>query len=273
MKTCGIGDLVNSDFDVRFLNTLKQFWRITKTFQCINSPKKQDLLLYVNGFTITYTDQNNNVYIANSGDIVYVPTGSEYTVQISDAQDENSYTIGVNFLLFDESGEQITISDNIEVFHIVPNKSISMLFQQIITYDTHYTFQPIAMKKIVLLEIICTLASNTIRKNFPKIIIDSLSYLSEHIEENPSIRQLASHANVSEVYFRKQFKRNLGITPVEYRNLLRLDKARSFLEYGEISVQEISDILGYSTVSHFIKEFRNHYGTSPLQYRNRFRDK
>ena len=59
----------------------------------------------------------------------------------------------------------------------------------------------------------------------------------------------------------------MGATPVEYRNALRIEKARPYLEYGEISVQEISDMLGYSTVSHFIKEFKKHYGCSPLKYR------
>lgn len=269
MKTYAIEELLKFDFNVRFLNALKQFWHITKSFQCIDSPKKQDLFLYVKGFTITYTDKNNNVFIANSGDIVYVPTGSEYTVQIYDAQDENSYTIGINFLLFNESGEQITLSESIKVFHMSHNKSVSMLFQQTIAYNA---IQPFAMKKILLLEIICTLATYAVQKNIPQRITDALQYLSEHIEENPSISNLANLCNVSEVYFRKDFKRCMGMTPVEYRNLLRLDKARSFLEYGEISVQEISDMMGYSTVSHFIKEFRNRYGNSPLQYRNRFRN-
>ena len=66
---------------------------------------------------------------------------------------------------------------------------------------------------------------------------------------------------------RKEFKIHTGMSPVKYRNLLRLSKARDYIEYGDISVQEISDTLGYSTVSHFIKEFRSHFGMSPLQYK------
>ncbi|MBO5927206.1 MAG: helix-turn-helix transcriptional regulator [Clostridia bacterium] len=55
--------------------------------------------------------------------------------------------------------------------------------------------------------------------------------------------------------------------PSEYRNSLRLSIARDYLVYGVTSVQEISDTLGYSTVSHFIKEFKCQYGCSPLKYR------
>ena len=267
MKTYTINELVKRDFNVKFINALKQFWRNTKSFQCIDFPKKQDLFLYVNGFTITYTDKNNNVFVAHSGDIVYVPTGSEYSVYISDAEDKNSHTIGINFLLFNEHNEQITISDDIKIFHSSSYESLTVLFQQAIV---HNEIQPFAMKKILLLEIICGLVSYTTQKNIPKRIVDSINYLSENIEENPSIKNLAKLCNVSEVHFRKQFKSCMGMSPVEYRNLIRLDKARLFLEYGETSVQEISDMLGYSTVSHFIKKFRNHYGCSPLQYRKQF---
>ena len=59
----------------------------------------------------------------------------------------------------------------------------------------------------------------------------------------------------------------MGLTPLEYRNSLRLSRARAYLEYGDISVLEISDMLGYATVSHFIKAFKNRYGCAPLQYR------
>ena len=70
-------NLLNADFNVKFINALKQFWRIKNTFSCINEPKKNDLLLYVDGYSATYVDKNGNTFTANSGDIVYTPTGSE----------------------------------------------------------------------------------------------------------------------------------------------------------------------------------------------------
>ncbi len=270
MKICAINELVKYDFNIRFLNALQQFWRNTKSFQCIDEPKKQNLLLYVNGFTITYTDKNNNTFIAHSGDIVYTPVGSEYKVQISDCESSTSHTIGINFLLFDELGEPAILSDSIEIFHFPSDKIIPMLFQQALVYDA---VQPFIRNKIILLEILCALASYKPKKTIPERIIYSLQYLSEHIEENPTIGYLASRCNVSEVYFRKQFKDSLGMTPLEYRNILRLNRAKTYLEYGDISVQEISNMLGYSTVSHFIKEFRVHTGYSPLKYRKQIRNK
>lgn len=58
MKTCTIEQLITQNFNVIFINALKQFWRSTKTFKCIGMPKNQNLLLFLNGCSVTYNDKN-----------------------------------------------------------------------------------------------------------------------------------------------------------------------------------------------------------------------
>ncbi len=264
MKICTLNELVNQNFNIIFVNALQQFWRETKAFQCIGKPKKQNLFLFLNDCKITYTDKNNQTFVAHSGDVVYAPIGSEYKVQLSDFNDSNSHTIGINFLLLDDLGEDIVLSKDIQIFHNPKNQSLPLFFQNVLHYDASQSF---LKSRILLMEILLSLSSNTTAENTPKYIIKALQYLSEHIEEKPTIAKLSELSHISEVYFRKQFKVYMGTTPIEYRNSLRLDRAKAYLEYGEISVQEISDMLGYSTVSHFIKEFKLRYGYPPLQYR------
>ena len=264
MKVCAIKELVNQNFNVIFVNALQQFWRETKAFQCIGKAKKQNLLIFLNGCKITYTDKNNQTFVANSGDVVYTPVGSEYKVELSDFNDSNSHTIGINFLLLDDLGEAIVLSNDIQIFHNPKNQSLPLLFQKVLHYDASQSF---LKSRILLMEILLSLSSNITAENTPEYIIKALRYLSEHIEEKPTIAKLAELSHISEVYFRKQFKIYMGVTPIEYRNTMRLERARTYLQYGEISVQEISDMLGYSTVSHFIKEFKLKYGYPPLQYR------
>lgn len=268
MKEYTINELIDKNFDVTFLNSLHQIWNTTKSFQCMGIPKKYNLLLYLCGYSFTYTDKYGNIHKAESGDIVYTPAGSEYKVEISQTA-ADAYTIGINFLLFDDEKTPAIFGSDISVFHSSGDKTISMLFHQALTYDI---VKPYIRNKILLMEILCSLASYSVKKIIPDRIILSLQYISEHIEENPTIAALSKLCGVSEVYFRKQFKHYMGLSPMQYRNRLRLSRARSYLEFGDISIQEISDTLGYSTVSHFIKEFRNHHGSSPLQYRKQFRD-
>lgn len=267
MKKCALRDLVNRNFNVVFVNALQQFWQKTKGFQCIGDPKKQNLLLFLDGCKVTYTDKAGRNLVANSGDVVYTPVGSEYEARMLDFESSTAHTVGINFFLSDEVGEEIVLSDEIIVFRGGTNLTLPLLFHRTLHYDAA---QPHLRSRILLLEILEALAA-PVGQSIPEYIAKSVEYLSEHVEENPSIAELAQRCSISQVYFRKQFQRTMGMSPIEYRNSLRLSRARAYLEYGDISVQEISDMLGYATVSHFIKVFREKYGISPLQYRKQSR--
>lgn len=267
MKIYSVSELINQNFNVKFLNVLQSFWRSTKYFQCIGAPKKQNLFLFLNGCKIKYTDKFGNVLIAQSGDVVYTPLGSEYQAELYDFESENSHTIDVNFMLADEYGEAAILSDNIQIFHQTEKSNVSALFRQFLNRDFEQNY---IQNRIILFRIIQTLAEKNIVQKDKSLIEPALNYLATHIEENPSIKELAKMCNISEGYFRKQFNICMQMSPVEYRNKLRLSRASAYLEYGAVSVQEISDMLGYSTVSHFIKEFKKNYGVSPLKYRKTF---
>lgn len=267
MSYCVQG-LINQNFNVVFLNAVQQYWRTTKYFQCIGDPKKQNLLLFLYGGDIKYTDKHGNILTAHSGDIVYTPVGSEYYAELINFDNVNYYTIGINFMILDESGNPVTFSDKIQIFSQDNNVNASVLFKDVAKNDFNMSY---IQKRVQLLRILQTLYEENIIDNNKSIINPGLNYLVSHISETPSVGILAEKCNISEGYFRKQFKIITNMSPVEYRNKLRLEKACTYLEYGDISVQEISDMLGYSTVSHFIKEFGKHYGMSPLKYRKRFR--
>ena len=256
--------LLEQNFNVEFVNALKQFWRNTKDFQCIGAPKRQDLFLYLQDCRVTYTDKNGRIFTAGSGDVVYIPTGSEYKAHLWDFRNPDAHTVGINFFLYDQAGAQIALSDSIRVFSGIRSQTLSLLFRQVLLFDLSPSY---TRSRILLMEIISALADGGEDKLLPGQIAEALEYLSGHIEENPSVAKLSERCNISQVYFRRQFKASVGKTPMEYRNLLRLNRARSYLEYGDISVQEISDTLGYATVSHFIQAFKKQYGCPPLQYR------
>jgi len=261
MKVCNESELLNSNINVIFLNVLQQFWHNTKSFSCIGSPKEQNLLLYLNGCKITYTTKSGKTLVAESGDIIYVPSGIEYKATLSEFESNLSHTIGINFMLYDENGESLVLSDKIKVFS---TNNAASLFSKLLKQDA---YEPLLKKKILLSEILYSLTSFMPTSDMPDGLSKAIEYLAEHIEENPTVSELAAISAVSEVYFRKQFREFFGMSPVKYRSKLRLNKAMSYLEYGNISIQEISDTLGYSTASYFIKEFKENFGCSPYKYK------
>lgn len=255
------------NFNLKYINSLAQYWKNTRAFRCIGKPKNQDLLLYLDGLDIVYVKKDGTTVTAHDGDVVYTPVGSEYRASLCNFKREDAHTVGINFLLADEKGEQGVLFDDVTVFRKV-SAHLNPLFHRAAVLENS---PDLLKKRIMVLEIISSLTEGGgICPERP--IEPVVARLTEHPEENLSVAAMAELCGVSQTYFRKLFRAAFGVTPAAFRNTLRLERAAKYLEYGQISVQEISDTLGYATVSHFIKEFRLTYGISPAKYKKAFQN-
>lgn len=66
----------------------------------------------------------------------------------------------------------------------------------------------------------------------------------------------------------KFFKKYLGMTPTEYMNKLKLNYAGNLLKNTDYTILQISNMIGFSSLSYFISLFKKTYGVSPAEYRN-----
>ena len=67
--------------------------------------------------------------------------------------------------------------------------------------------------------------------------------------------------------FSSHFRRQVGMSPMQYVTLSRLNHARTLLRSTDLSVMEIAMQCGYTDMSNFIRRFRRQYGMTPLQFR------
>lgn len=113
---------------------------------------------------------------------------------------------------------------------------------------------------------ISLLATNRLDKEF----LDKLSGIIEEgiSDENLNNDAIAERMNMSRSSFYNKFKDLTGETPNEYLSNLRLVKASSMLimEQG-MSIAEISEALGFNSLSYFSRKFKDRFGLSPAQYR------
>ena len=105
---------------------------------------------------------------------------------------------------------------------------------------------------------------------YSKPIILCIDYIQLHLHETISASELADMVKLNESYLSVLFKRETGITLTEYVILKRMEAAENMLKYSDFSLSEISDILHFSSYSHFARTFRKDYDTSPKEYRNRY---
>lgn len=84
-----------------------------------------------------------------------------------------------------------------------------------------------------------------------------------------SVAELAREANLSQTYFRREFKQYFGCQPIAYIRNVRMEYAKALLEAGECSVSEVAIRSGYENVSYFSYDFHRMTGQSPSRYRVR----
>lgn len=101
-----------------------------------------------------------------------------------------------------------------------------------------------------------------------KPIQDCCDYIDLHIEEPLTLEQLASHLGYSNVYLCKKFKEDTGQTFKEYIRCRKMEKAREMMRASNMTIKDISEALGFCSLSYFGKSFREVYGISPSEYRN-----
>ena len=96
---------------------------------------------------------------------------------------------------------------------------------------------------------------------------DIADYLSQNCEQNLSLDEIAEQFYLSKYYMCRLFKEVTGYSISEYINIHRIQKARHYLENTDLSISEITGLIGYGSMTHFEKNFKTYMNVSPLKYR------
>ena len=98
-------------------------------------------------------------------------------------------------------------------------------------------------------------------------ILPILSYVNTAYAENLSLEEVSSRLGFDKSYFCRIFKIATGATFTEYLNYVRICKAENMLQHTQQSIIEISEQVGFSSVSYFNRIFKKYRNCSPRFYR------
>jgi len=101
-----------------------------------------------------------------------------------------------------------------------------------------------------------------------EIIMTAKSLLESQFSEKVNLEDIASHLNISYVWFRTYFKKHTGFSPYDYLLNIRINHARLLLKNSNRSVKEISQSSGFESQQQFSKTFKKKTGLSPVHFRN-----
>lgn len=265
-----LSELHGMNYNVDNIIAIRQTQKAMSFFSCVGRPKLTHLLLYLDSCSGQYTLKDGTKLFAKSGDIVYCPLGSEYTVSFFDFANSESSTIGINFMICDSDNSPFVLADEVCIIN-ADNANYYSLFYK--TADLSHT-NPMSYSahKSALYRILTELTEFE-RRTFESkysIISKGIAYLEDEANPEKSIKEISEMCNVSEIYFRKLFKKYSGMSPNEYKINSKIIKAKRYLQ-SDISVSEVAERSGFSDVSYFVKVFREKTGITPLQYRKKLK--
>ncbi len=94
-------------------------------------------------------------------------------------------------------------------------------------------------------------------------------YVTANLSQNTSLTVLSDHFHFSQEYLLRLFKKEEGITILQYINELKLRRAKELLRNPDLQVRDIGELLGFHDNSYFIRFFKSKTGLSPKVYRER----
>lgn len=103
-----------------------------------------------------------------------------------------------------------------------------------------------------------------------RVILELLTYLDEHYNQDIGLGELADKVGMSMAYLSVLFKTEVGTSYIKYLTELRIRKAKKMLQ-GGYKVNEVSELVGYSNYRYFCDIFKKHEGMTPNEYKGNIR--
>lgn len=101
-----------------------------------------------------------------------------------------------------------------------------------------------------------------------ELINQAIDYIHTHLHQTLSSEMLAMEMDMSIYHFHRLFKSYLQETISAYITRQRMERAVMYLQTRDLSLQELSEKVGYDTPQSFSKAFKRYFGFSPIAFRN-----
>lgn len=200
-------------------------------------------------------------FISQKNTLTYVPRGCEYSTEI--LEDGEMYV-----LHFWETADSSPFGTKPQCVEVPFSDTFENLFQRALRHSRNEQnpYAPMADAYRLLSEAAPLFFGN------PPLPSPKMEACKQYLDNricDPDLRvsELALQYGCSEVYFRGEFRKYYGASPIEYIKKRRLEIACRLLQTNLYSVAEVATRSGFDSISYFSAEFRRTMGFSPMEYR------
>ena len=216
---------------------------------------------------MTYSGAGFEV-VLKKGDMVYLPQGSRYTMlQTRPTEPTRIRSCLVNFIFKDAEGNIPVFADRPVLLNAQNSKNAASRMLDITTELGKAEKSPFRVKSLFYSLADSLIGAGITSSAYYHPIRAGIKYLEGNWNRDVKISEVAERCGVSETYFRRLFAKWSGMSPVEYRNTLRISNAKSLLSRRSVSISEVSYAVGFDDQFYFSRIFKKITGISPKDYR------
>lgn len=101
----------------------------------------------------------------------------------------------------------------------------------------------------------------------PKDLLSILQYIRHGTHIPLKVSDVAKFAHLSVSQLERRFKATLNFLPADFILRCKMEEAKNLLKYTDKSINEISQILAFSSQAYFTNVFKKAYGCTPKEFR------
>ncbi len=251
-----------TDFNIDSITCTRGEWTLDKRAARAKKPRRNTGLFLLTDYPALFELPDGSEVRGEAGDVILLPKGARYTLRLLVPSDKTGHPILLNFRPSTPEGQEAVPACGVR-WLCRDDGSLLPLFTAALRLYT--TASPAQLKSTVY---------DLFSRLFPVNERDDccINYIHRHYTDRFSIPALAKRCSMSETTYRKSFKKLTGLSPVQYINHLKIEKACQMLSGDDIRLQDISDFLQFYSLPYFYKVFKDHTGLTPNQYLNKIQN-
>jgi len=239
----------------------------------VHGRKTAGILYIWSGEARFYRDGRETLALSE-GELLFLPKGMKYRMEYS--APSTTYVL-INFETVDKRGAEISLFDDITVLAKEDGSHrITKAMANFEICSASKTIGATLRKKELMYRLlgwVYAVAPHLVAGDeIDSKILEGVRLLEQTYLENFPITTFADACHLSVGAFRHLFQRQFGTSPVKYRNVLRIERAKELLYEGDFSTAEVAYASGFENVGYFCRTYRHITGETPRETKRRNRE-
>ncbi|MBR7133341.1 MAG: helix-turn-helix domain-containing protein [Clostridia bacterium] len=237
----------NSEFSVNKVGFVSVMRDENFTFEYKNGKELNSFIYVENGELEFYFYETKKRIKTEKGTLLFIPKAFPYKTKYLKNKTK------IKTIIFDLSRTDVSFCSSLPFHKISPD--IRKIFSSISSYNANHIL--FLISKIYEIFYCIQNEGLNISSKYKKIL-PAINEITNKYFENRKICYYADMCDMSESNFRKVFKEYKGVSPIEYRNILRCAEVSKMLNSGEFTVTEAAFLVGFNNMSFFYEAYNKY---------------